>query len=129
MTDSSLFAGNEPMPITLEAQIACAENEIRMRLRVYPRLVGNNKLTQKKADDEVAAMRAILRTLTGLQQAAPIAVQRIRDLEAVLKKVRHEISERSDVKDGPEGRQLPNQAMELETLLTPMIDTALARGA
>lgn len=54
------------MPETLvpiEAQIACVEREIAMRERAYPRWVTQLKMTQKKAEQEVAAMRAVLETL------------------------------------------------------------------
>ena len=51
------------LPIPLSAQIACVEREIAMRLRVYPRWVADKKMTLAKADSEIAAMRAVLRTL------------------------------------------------------------------
>lgn len=51
------------MSITLEEQIASVEREIGMRERVYVRWVADKKLTQKKADHELAAMRAVLETL------------------------------------------------------------------
>lgn len=60
MTES-LFAGT--MPITIAAQIACVEREIKMREHVYPRRVADCKMSQAKADDELAAMRAVLATL------------------------------------------------------------------
>lgn len=62
----SLF---ETTPIPLAAQIACVEREIAMRERVYPRWVSEKRMPQKKADDEMAAMRAVLRTLRGIAEA------------------------------------------------------------
>lgn len=56
----------ESAPIPLTAQIACVEREIAMRERVYPRRVASGKLAQGKADQEIAAMRAVLATLKGL---------------------------------------------------------------
>lgn len=44
-------------------QIACVKREIAMRAKVYPRWVANEKMTQAKADAELAAMRAVLSTL------------------------------------------------------------------
>lgn len=58
-----LFAGTDFPTIPMEEQIACIEREIRMRERVYPRWVGAGKLSQKKADHEIAAMRAVLATI------------------------------------------------------------------
>jgi hypothetical protein len=37
----------------------CAEREVAMRQRVYARFVTNGKMTQLKADNEVAMMQAI----------------------------------------------------------------------
>lgn len=53
-------------PITLADQLAAVRREIAMRERAYPRFVANGKLTQAKADHELAAMRAILETLNKL---------------------------------------------------------------
>lgn len=64
---SALF---ESLPIPLEEQITCVEREISMRERVYPRWVVEHRMTQAKAERELAAMRAVLRTLRGLQEAA-----------------------------------------------------------
>lgn len=50
-------------PLTIDDQIACVEREIRMRERVYPRWVGQGKMTQAKADHETAVMREALVTL------------------------------------------------------------------
>ena len=58
------------MPIEdaqLEAEIACAAREIRMRERVYPRWIGDGRMSRTKADDELATMRAIHARLTGLR--------------------------------------------------------------
>lgn len=53
---------------TLEDQIKCAEREVRMRERVYPRWVDQHKMTQANADREIATMKAIVRTLTSLKE-------------------------------------------------------------
>jgi hypothetical protein len=49
--------------VSLTAQIACVRREISMRERVYPRWVEAKRLTQRKADDEIHTMRAVLATL------------------------------------------------------------------
>jgi hypothetical protein len=57
----------ELFPIGLAEQIACIEREIALRRRVYPRFVFNHKMTQAKADKEIAAMSAALETLIHLR--------------------------------------------------------------
>lgn len=66
MSDS-LFGA---LSIPLASQIACVEREIGMRARVYPRWVADHKLTQAKADHEIAAMQAVLRTLEAIRDTA-----------------------------------------------------------
>ena len=56
------------VPITIERQIACVEREIAKRGAVYPRLVAGGKMTQRKADDEIEAMRAVLLTLRTIEE-------------------------------------------------------------
>jgi hypothetical protein len=46
--------------ITINDKLACAQRELEMRQRVYPRQVASGKLTQTKADREIAVMRAIV---------------------------------------------------------------------
>ena len=58
------------VPIT--SQIACVERELRMRRRVYPRWVEDGRISQAKADAEIAAMEAVLATL---QQLVPPPAQ------------------------------------------------------
>lgn len=50
-------------PVPLASQIACVEREITFRVRVYARRVAEGKMSQEKSDQELAAMRAVLRTL------------------------------------------------------------------
>lgn len=54
-------------PISLDVQVACIRREIGMRERVYPRWVATEKMKPQKADDEIAAMRAVLATLQELK--------------------------------------------------------------
>jgi len=51
---------------TLNEQIRCVEREISMRRRVYPRFVTTGKMTAPKADEEIACMEQVLRTLRSL---------------------------------------------------------------
>lgn len=53
---------------TLADQIAAVKREIALRERVYPRWVADRRLTQDKADREIAAMKAVLATLERLAQ-------------------------------------------------------------
>jgi hypothetical protein len=46
-------------PINDADKLACIEREIKMRLKVYPRWIEKGKMTQEKADHEIAVMREI----------------------------------------------------------------------
>ena len=52
--------------ISLQGQLECAERELRMRRRVYPRWVSEGRMEQGKADRELLAMAAIVETLACL---------------------------------------------------------------
>ena len=64
--------------MTLTEQIASVRREIAMRERVYPNWVASKKMTQAKADHELAAMRAVLDTLTVCAAEQPSSVWRHR---------------------------------------------------
>lgn len=51
---------------SIEDQLRCAKREVGMRVRVYPRWVEGKRMTQAKADEELACMRAIVETLEKL---------------------------------------------------------------
>lgn len=55
-------------PIPTSAQMACVEREIAMRRRVYPRWVADGRMTQAKADAEIAAMSAVHASLSEMGQ-------------------------------------------------------------
>lgn len=46
--------------ITYDQKRAAIEREIKMRRRVYPRWVEAGRMSQAKADEEIAIMEAIL---------------------------------------------------------------------
>ena len=50
-------------------QLKCVRREIAMRERVYPRWVADRKMTQTKADAEIAAMQSVAETLIPLAQS------------------------------------------------------------
>ncbi len=52
--------------IPLETQLACVSREVALRERVYPRWVAAGRMTQAKADAEIAAMKAVEQTLLSL---------------------------------------------------------------
>ncbi len=60
---SDLFLGDRA---PIDAQVRCVEREIEQRKRVYPRLVANGRMSQKKADYEIAMMTQVLRTMKAL---------------------------------------------------------------
>lgn len=63
---TGLFTDDQA-PIPLAAQIECVEREIKLRERVYPRWIVGARITQDKADREIATMRAVLATLKGIK--------------------------------------------------------------
>jgi hypothetical protein len=56
-------------PIPLDIQRACAARELRLRQRLYPRWVRDGTMTARQAAHELAAMRAIVQTVTALLEA------------------------------------------------------------
>lgn len=50
--------------MTLDDQLAAARRELALRQRVYPGWVRGNRMSKEKADHEIAAMAAIVETLT-----------------------------------------------------------------
>ena len=61
---SDLFGGT--LPISLAAQLAEVEREIKVRRRVYPRFVQNGQVSQETADRQLAVMEAVADTLRRL---------------------------------------------------------------
>mgnify|MGYP000651598192 CR=1 FL=1 len=59
---SDLFP-DAPQQVSLDRQIDGVKREIAMRQRAYPRWVVAGRLTQAKADTEIAVMQAVLATL------------------------------------------------------------------
>lgn len=55
--------------VTIDDQIACAEREIAFREKVYPRLVGEHRMPQRRAQHEIMCMKAILENLHALKKA------------------------------------------------------------
>ena len=53
--------------VSLSDQVACAKRELALRRRVYPQWVGAKRMNQFKAESEILAMQAIVRTLEDLQ--------------------------------------------------------------
>ena len=51
------------LPVPLGDQIAEVEREIVLRRRVYPRWIADGRLTERKADAQIATMEAVLATL------------------------------------------------------------------
>ena len=51
------------MTVTLEEQVRCVERELGFRSRVSARRVAAEQMTQAKADQEIAAMEAVLATV------------------------------------------------------------------
>ncbi len=56
-----------PRSPDLDQQIECVSREIGMRARVYGGWVRAGRMSQAKADHEIAAMQAVLTTLQSLK--------------------------------------------------------------
>jgi hypothetical protein len=65
--DDDLFgAAIAPGAFTLAEQIRCVGREISMRKTTYPRWVYAGKMSAPKAEEEIACMEQVLRTLRSL---------------------------------------------------------------
>jgi hypothetical protein len=53
-------------PPTLDELIACADREVRYREKVYPRMIANGRMTQRRADREITLMREIAAELRNM---------------------------------------------------------------
>ncbi len=58
--------------MTIAEQIACAERELRLRQRCYPKWVQERRMSQATADKEIAGMTAIIETLRELQKQSEL---------------------------------------------------------
>ncbi len=70
---SDLFGGL-PDGVSLDRQREAVARELNMRVRVYPRWVADGRMTKAKADEEIACMQAVLKTLLDLQVGQPAQV-------------------------------------------------------
>lgn len=57
------------MIITLDMQMACVARELAYRRRCYPKWVAAGKMTQDKADHELAVMEAVQASLLEVQES------------------------------------------------------------
>jgi hypothetical protein len=46
--------------VSIDEMISCAKRELAMRKRVYPKWIDSGRMNQRKADDEIAFMSAIV---------------------------------------------------------------------
>jgi hypothetical protein len=56
---------------SIQDLILCAERELRMREKVYPRQVANRRMSQKTADREILLMQRIVKMLEIAQERWP----------------------------------------------------------
>lgn len=49
-----------PAPVTIQDMMGCAQRELHMRRRVYPRLVAQGKMRPDEAELETRIMEAIV---------------------------------------------------------------------
>lgn len=58
------------MATSLKAQVECVLREVGMREKVFPRLIMQRKMSEAKAGEELARMKAVGRTLAAVANAA-----------------------------------------------------------
>lgn len=97
--------------ISIGAQIAEIERELRMRAQVYPGRVAAGKMRQEDADDQAATMRAALSTLQVVERNA----DGLRILLGFLERKRAEVDDVTGL-PGPLPERMPD-ASEVELLL------------
>lgn len=56
-----------PATVPLKAQIACVIRELALRRTMYPRWIEQRRMKSEAAAKEMAAMQAVLATLTALE--------------------------------------------------------------
>lgn len=64
--------------VPLAQQLECAERELALRRRNYPRWVREQKMTAGKSDHEIEAMEAIVQTLRKLKMLQEVGDEIIR---------------------------------------------------
>ena len=57
------------LPIDLQDMCACITRELKLRKAVYPRWIGDGRITQSRADREIEVMSAVLDYLTKQREA------------------------------------------------------------
>lgn len=55
--------------ITAQDKYACAEREVKMRRKVYPRWVADGRMKQEQADREIAIMESIAMDYSAVARA------------------------------------------------------------
>jgi len=86
--------------IPVSEQLACVAREIAMRERVYPNLINSKRMTAGKAEAELAAMRAVQRTLQWLQANET----RIKSKVEIITRVESEAAFRAALEAFPEAQ-------------------------
>jgi hypothetical protein len=56
------------MTVPMAEQVACAERELRLRRRGYPRMIEAGRMTPQAAESELLRMAAIVETLRILEE-------------------------------------------------------------
>lgn len=57
----------QKLHIPISRQIECVEREIKLRRRVYPRRIAEEKMSQQFAQEELDVMAAVLLTLQNIE--------------------------------------------------------------
>jgi hypothetical protein len=60
-----------PIGYTRDDLVRCVRRELDFRARVFPRQIEIGRMSQRRADDEMALMRAVLEVLLQLPEEPP----------------------------------------------------------
>jgi len=61
------------MTVTLQDQLRAAQRELAMRRNVYPNQVASRRMSQDKANHEIACMEAIVESIDKLRMLAEVS--------------------------------------------------------
>lgn len=65
--------------IDINEMVSCVHREIKKREFVYSKLIEEGKMTGKKADSEIAAMKSVYHIVSELREAMRMKDKRCRD--------------------------------------------------
>ena len=87
---------SDPVPVPIDAQVACVDREAALRKNVYAKRVKAGKMTAEEARAELDAMLAVGRTLRAVRASQPLA-------EGLLAALGYDFGDAAAPDDPPDG--------------------------